>query len=319
MNSSSLTAVEVAELLNITKNTVYEMIKRGELPSYKVGRKIRIDKCDIDNYINSQKGISLNSIVKNLETSINLNIETPSNDNRNIKNNEIIISGQDIVLDILCRMIESKVSNIRTFRSNEGSYNGLYDMYNDRVSIASCHLWDHETDTYNINFVKKLLPGVPCILINIAYRTQGFYVQKGNPKNIKSWKDLNRNDITMINREKGSGVRVLLDSKLQSLNYSTNINGYNREESSHLSVASCVARGNADVAIGNEKVSKQVDNIEFIPLQKERYDLVIRKSDLNKPVFQTIVKIISSQEFKEEIMGLGGYDLRDIGKIVGQS
>lgn len=309
--NSSLSVVEVAQILNITKNTVYEMVKREELPSYKVGKKIRIDKIDVENYINNQKNIFKCKSIPLSES--NVNMVTP------VKNGEIIISGQDIVLDILCRMIESRTTNIRTYRSNMGSYNGLYDMYNNKVSISSCHLWDSETDTYNTNFVKKLLPGVPCILVNIAYRTQGFYVKNGNPKNIKSWSDLSRSDITMVNREKGSGVRILLDGKLHALNISNNINGYENEETSHLSVASCVARGNADVGIGNEKVSKQVDNIDFIPLQKERYDLVIKNSDLNNPVYKSIVDILSSKEFKNELEGLGGYDLKDTGKIVGQT
>ncbi|WP_419726670.1 substrate-binding domain-containing protein [Terrisporobacter petrolearius] len=310
--NSSLNAIEVAKMLNITKNTVYEMIKRGELPSYKVGRKIRIDKSDVENYINSQKNTFINNSMPLFEPIINMK---PSD----TKSGEIIISGQDIILDILCRIIEVKTKNIRTYRSHIGSYNGLYDMYNNKVSISSCHLWDSETDTYNTNFVKKLLPGVPCILINIAYRTQGFYVKKGNPKNIKNWNDLSRNDITMINREKGSGVRVLIDGKLHSFNVSTDINGYENEETSHLSVASYVARGGADVGIGNEKVSKQVDNIEFIPLQKERYDLVIKKFDLDNPAYKSIIDILSSKEFKDELEGLGGYDLKDTGKIVGQT
>ncbi len=312
--NSSLNAMEVAQMLNITKNTVYEMIKRGELPSYKVGRKIRIDKVDVENYINNQKNTFINKPILSLEPTVNINMESSS-----IKSGEIIISGQDIILDILCRMIESRTKNIRTYRSNIGSYNGLYDMYNNKVSISSCHLWDSETDTYNTNFVKKLLPGVSCTLINIAYRIQGFYVKNGNPKNIKTWNDLNRNDITMINREKGSGVRILLDGKLNSLNLSNDIKGYENEETSHLSVASCVARGDADVGIGNEKVSKQVDNIDFIPLQKERYDLVIKSSDLNNPVYKSILDILSSKEFKNELEGLGGYDLKDTGKIVGQT
>lgn len=310
--NSSLNAMEVAQMLNITKNTVYEMIKRGELPSYKIGRKIRIDKSDVENYINSQKNTFTSISMPSFEPTINIK---PSS----IKNGEIIISGQDIILDILCRMIEVKTKNIRTYRSHIGSYNGLYDMYNNKVSISSCHLWDSETDTYNTNFVKKLLPGVSCILINIAYRTQGFYVKKGNPKNIKDWNDLSRSDITMINREKGSGVRVLLDGKLHSFNMSNDINGYENEETSHLSIASCVARGGADVGVGNEKVSKQVDNIEFIPLQKERYDLVIKKSDLDNPVYKSIVDILSSKGFRDELEGLGGYDLKDTGKIVGQT
>lgn len=318
--NSSLNAMEVAQILNITKNTVYEMIKRGELPAYKVGRKIRIDKSDIDNYINNQKSISKSNktnIIKCFQSSINTDIEYIPNNK--IENDEIVISGQDIVLDILCRMIENKMNNVRTYRSNMGSYNGLYEMYNNRVSLASCHLWDSETDTYNTNFVKKLLPGIPCILINISYRTQGFYVKKGNPKNIKSWQDLTRKDISMINREKGSGVRILIDGKLKKLNLLPNIMGYENEETSHLSVASCVARGDADVGIGNEKVCKQVDDIEFIPLQKERYDLVIKESDLNNPIYKTIINIIYSNEFKSELKGLGGYDLKDTGKIIGQT
>lgn len=312
--NSSLNAMEVAQMLNITKNTVYEMIKRGELPSYKVGRKIRIDKTDVENYINNQKNTFTNKNILSLEPTVNINMESSS-----VKSGEIIISGQDIILDILCRMIETRTKNIRTYRSNIGSYNGLYDMYNNKVSISSCHLWDSETDTYNISFVKKLLPGVSCTLINIAYRVQGFYVKNGNPKNIKTWNDLNRTDITMINREKGSGVRILLDGKLNSLNLSNDIKGYENEETSHLSVASCVARGDADVGIGNEKVSKQVDSIDFIPLQKERYDLVIKNSDLNNPVYKSIVDILSSKEFKIELEGIGGYDLKDTGKIVGQT
>lgn len=312
--NSSLNVIEVAQMLNITKNTVYEMIKRGEIPSYKVGRKIRVDKNDVDNYINNQKNKLLKKSVSSLEHMIDFKFEQS-----NKENEKIIISGQDIILDILCRIIESKIKNIRTYRSNVGSYNGLYDMYNNKVSISSCHLWDSETDTYNTNFVKKLIPGVPCILINIAYRMQGFYVKKGNPKNIKTWTDLSRKDITMVNREKGSGVRILLDGKLNYLNISNNINGYENEETSHLSVASYVARSGADVGIGNEKVSKQVDSIEFIPLQKERYDLVIKKCDLNNPIYKSIIDILSSNEFKNELEGLGGYDLKDTGKIVGHT
>ncbi|WP_455538543.1 substrate-binding domain-containing protein [Terrisporobacter sp.] len=316
--SSSLNVIEVAKLLNIAKNTVYEMIKRGELPSYKVGRKIRIDRDDIENYINNQKKGSSKTIDIQ-EPTTNINFSPSEITSTKLQNEEIIISGQDIVLDILNRMIEQKCKNIRSYRSNIGSYNGLYEMYNGRVSISSSHLWDYETDTYNTNFVKKLLPGIPCILINLAYRTQGFYVQKGNPKNIKTWEDLNKKNITMVNREKGSGIRILLDSKIKSLNLSQNIIGYENEETSHLAVASYIARQMADVGIGNEKVSKQVDNIDFIPLQKERYDLVIKKSDLNNPTYKSIINIISSEEFKNELEGLGGYDLKDIGKIIAET
>lgn len=302
---SSLTPVEVAELLKITKNTVYELIKRGELPSYKVGKKIRVDIKDVEEYINNQKTGKIK------DTQFN-------NKNMCINNNfKVIISGQDVILDILARSVEKKLDGVNTFRSYIGSYNALYELYNSRVSIASSHLWDFETDEYNSTFVKKLLPGIPCVLINLAYRMQGFYVAKGNPKEIKTWEDLTRPNITLVNREKGAGTRVLLDGKLRLLNFNGNhIKGYDNEELSHLGVASTVSRGIADVGLGNEKAALQVNNIDFIPLHKERYDLVIKKEDLQNPVYQTIINIINSAEFKAELQGLGGYDLTDTGKTI---
>ena len=256
---SSLTPLEVAELLKITKNTVYELIKRGELPSYKIGKKIRIDMNDVEYYINSQKSNSKLSINRNINnTLLNSNSENIAyitgnkTSLKNQSNSEIIISGQDILLDILARYIEELLPDFTILRSYKGSYNGLYDLYNNKVSIASCHLWDGDNNEYNTDYVKRLLPGTPCVLINLAYRLQGFYVEKGNPLNIKSFEDLTNNNVKFINREKGSGVRVLLDEKLRLLNINPNsINGYYHEENSHLAVASTVGRGDANVGLGN--------------------------------------------------------------------
>ncbi len=318
---SSLTPLEVSELLKITKNTVYELIKRGELPSYKIGKKIRIDMHDVEEYINNQKSNSKPSINRNIiNNSLNNNISNITTNNislNNPTNSEIIISGQDILLDVLARYIEEILPDYTILRSYKGSYNGLYDLYNNKVSIASCHLWDGDNDSYNFDYVKRLLPGTPCILVNLAYRLQGFYVAKGNPLNINSFEDLTNKNIKFINREKGSGVRVLLDEKLRLLNIDQNsINGYYNEENSHLAVASTVGRGDANVGLGNKKASMQVETIDFIPLQTERYDLIIKKSDLNNPIYQNILSILSSEKFKNELYGIGGYGLKDLGKIM---
>lgn len=324
--SSSLTAIEVAEILKITKNTVYELIKRGELPAYKIGRKLRIDKEDVENYINNQKGPSSlkrtlspknnDHIVDSNPTFTSVNTSS-ANTNKNL---EIIIAGQDIILDILAQNIEKYIPTTKVFRVYTGSYNGLYELYNGRVSISSAHLWDKDSNEYNTPFVKMLLPGIPCTLINLAYRKQGLYVKKGNPKKITNWSDFSKGDIRIINREKGSGTRILLDSKLTSLSINqNNISNYDNIETSHLGVASAVARGLGDVGLGNEKAALQVSNIDFIPLQKERYDLIIKNKDLNSPVYKKIVNIINSKEFKSEIEGIGGYDLTDTGNIVGRT
>ncbi|SCJ63218.1 putative molybdopterin biosynthesis protein MoeA/LysR substrate binding-domain-containing protein [uncultured Clostridium sp.] len=313
MNSKeSLNAMEVAELLNITKNTVYELVKRGELPGYKVGKKLRIDKADVNQYIESQKTGYNNKAVRRVKEIVQVKSENVISSSK-----DIIIAGQDQILDILSEYIKANISDVRVLRNNVGSYTNLYDLYNDRISVCSSHLWDGDSNTYNYEYVRRLLPGIPCVLINLAYRMQGFYVAKGNPYNIKTWEDLINKNVSIINREKGSGTRILLDEKLRANNISSsNIKGYDIERNSHLSVASSIARGEGDVGMGIEKVALQVKGIDFIPIQEERYDLVIKKEDLNLDVYKTIVDIIESKEFKEEVDGLSGYDLRDIGKII---
>nr|WP_286673792.1 MULTISPECIES: helix-turn-helix transcriptional regulator [unclassified Clostridium] len=311
-----MTALEVSELLKINKNTVYELVKRGELPGYKIGKKLRIDEKDVFEYINNQKSSSKNSknITKSyLKNDVNINSEFKIE-------NDIIISGQDIILDVLARHIEEKTDNIRVLRSNVGSYTSLYDLYNDKISISSSHLWDGDTNEYNTAYVRRLIPGIPCILINLAYRRQGFYVAKGNPHNITTWDDLIKSDISIVNREKGSGTRVLLDEKLRLYNVEgESIKGYNFEQSSHLAVASSIAVGDGDLGIGIEKVAHQVSEIDFVPIQEERYDLIIKKSFLKYPLYKLIIEIIQSKEFKKEIKGLGEYDLRDTGKILAET
>jgi len=319
-SEQSLTALQVAELLKITKNTVYELVKRGELPGYKVGKKLRIDKYDVESYINNQKITKSNNIQLKILKDEPLKEETSNNIKKLDNLSDIIISGQDVILDVLAEKIKEKANDIRVLRSNVGSYSSLYDLYNDKISISSAHLWDGDTNEYNTAFVRKMLPGISCLLINLAYRTVGFYVAKGNPCKINTWKDLSKQNISLINREKGSGIRILLDEKLRLNNIDRGqVNGYNIEKQSHAAVARSIARGEGDVGIGNEKVASQLSEIDFIPLQEERYDLVIKECDLKYPIYKLIINTIQSEEFKKEIEGLGGYDLRDIGKILAKT
>lgn len=315
-NDTALTPQEVADILKITKNTVYELIKRGELNAYRAGKKLRIEPSDVELYKNKTKTIKVDQSTSSYQSSI---LSSESHEIP-IGNNSLVICGQDILLDSLSRHLQTHPNGVSALRSYVGSYNGLYALYQGTVHMATAHLWDGDSDVYNIPFVRRMLPGVPAVIIHIVRRQLGFYVAKGNPKGIKGWEDLGRDDITIINREKGSGTRVLLDEHLRKLGInSADINGYHRETTSHLAVASAVARNGADIGIGNEKTSLQVKDIDFIPLQLERYELVIRKEDFNKPPFQAVIEILRSQEFKKELEGIGGYDLSKIGKIVAET
>ena len=320
--NTPLTPQEVAEMLKISKSTVYELIKKDSINSYKVGKKLRIDLNDVEKYKNKTKTISSvvnDGFIEKNPIELIGSLNNPYNTNCN-SGSQFIICGQDIILDILSRYLEIHTSGIHNLRSYQGSYNSLYSLYKGKATIATSHMWDYKTGLYNLPFVEKMLPGIPCILINLAYINIGYYVAKGNPKNILSWEDLKRNDILMINREKGSGTRVLLDGHLQEMGISSNsIKGYERECLAHIAVASAIARGEADFGVGSEKSSYQVKDIDFIPLQKEQYDLIIKKEDLNLSSVKSVLNILGSEELKAELSSLGGYDVSQLGEIVGET
>lgn len=161
------------------------------------------------------------------------------------------------------------------------------------------------------------MPGVPAVLVNLSYRTQGFYVRKGNPKKIKGWEDLRRTDISILNRRVGSASRILLDTQLKALGIPAGrVKGYDKLMSSHLTMAAAVAAGDADLAIGTERVSRQIENLDFIPLLEERYDLVLRRDSMENPAVVKMLEILSSPVFRREVAPFSGNDYRDLGKII---
>ena len=307
---NALSAQDVADMLGVSKSTVYNMIKNGEIASYKVGRKVRFTEDEVKNYIirstaNQAAAYSHPDSISGFSLT----------DNK--ARGGFIICGQDLILDVLSNYMRSH--SIPALRAYIGSYDSLMLLYKNKISVASSHLWDSDTDQYNVPYVKRLLPGISAVVIHLTCRIQGLYVRKGNPKGIKGWEDFKRDDITMINREHGAGSRVLLDENLKLLGVSGNgVKGYMTERPSHLALASAVSGGEADVAVGIEKIARQADHIDFIPLKKERYDLVVKKEQMLSPEIQTMMNIIKSAAFKQEFSNIGGYDTSDMGKVVAE-
>ncbi len=295
MNDKLFTPSEAADILKLKKNTVYEMIKRGTLKAVKMGKQIRITESDLNELINPPKSYSRQ---KENETAEN-----------------IIVCGQDIVLDMLCSATNLEIGTSCFVRSYEGSYNGLLALYKDEVTVASAHLWDRCTDTYNLPFIQALIPGEKIQVYHVLSRPVGLYVAKGNPKNIHSVEDFLRSDIKIVNREKGSGIRILTDSLMLELGVNTSfINGYDRIVNSHLAAAAMVSRGGSDCALGNKNVALQYANLDFIELKMEQYDLVLKESSLGRNEILTMIRILQSSQFQEEIEAMGFYDISDIGK-----
>ena len=305
--NKSLSTQEVAEILHVSKSTIYDLIKKGEIHSYKIGRKVRFTQDDVDAYIARSRHEHSTRPVKNIDTHSTL--LTPENKDEP----DLILSGQDVVLDILANFLQQE--GVNTARTYLNSFEGLLSLYQDNIQVAACHLFDGFD--YNTSFVRSLMPGVPAVLINISYRTQGFYVQKGNPKNIRGWSDLGREDVTVLNRRVGSSARILMDTQLKRLGIpAAKVKGYEKIMKSHLTMAAAVAAGEADLAIGTERISRQIENLDFIPLLEERYDLVIKKEMMDTEAVQKLVKVLRDPVFRKEIAHFSGNDYRNLGKVM---
>ncbi len=306
-NNKALTTQEVADMLKIAKNTVYELVKRGELNSYKVGRKMRFTAEDVESCIRRSR--SRVSEAAPLES----RPPAPGHD-------KFIICGQDVMLDVLSNYLSRHPSGRPALRSYIGSYSGLTALYHGQVQVATAHLWDGDSGDYNTPYVRRLLPGIPAVIIGLAGRTQGLYVAGGNPQDIGGWDDFRRPELRMINREKGAGSRVLLDERLRLMGiFGSSIKGYEREGASHHTVASAVGRGEADLAVGHRKAAEQIEGVDFIPLQAERYDLVIKKEDMDTPVIRALLEILRSDSFRLEFEAMGGYDLSNLGRVLSET
>lgn len=310
-SNKSLSTLEVAEILHVSKSTIYELIRRGEINSYKVGRKVRFTQDDVDAYIARSRHEQSVQPVRRVE--INSTLLRPADK----AEPPFIISGQDVVLDILSNYLHQ--NGIVTDRSYLSSFEGLLALYEKKVDAAACHLYAVDEKSFNVPYVKRLMPGVKAVLINVSYRKQGFYVAAGNPKEIRGWRDLARRDISILNRRPGSSARILLDGQLCRMDLDPRqIKGYEREMKSHLTMAAAIADGEADLALGTERISRQIDGLDFIPLLEERYDLVLRRDAMETPEGEAILEILRSPAFIKEIRHFTGNDYRDMGRIVAE-
>lgn len=305
--NKSLSTQEVADILHVSKSTIYDLIRRGEIHSYKIGRKVRFTQDDVDAYIARSRHEHSTQPVKRIDTHSTL-LAPPEQPEP-----ELIISGQDVVLDILANWLHQQ--GINAARSYLASFEGLLSLYQGKVHVAACHLYDGAD--YNSSYVRSLMPGVSAVLVNVSYREQGFYVKKGNPKGIKGWEDLYRKDIGILNRREGSSARILLDIQLKKLGIKgSELKGYDRVMKSHLTMAAAIAEGEADLAIGTERISRQIEGIDFIPLLEERFDLVLSKECFDSPQGRKLFDILNSKAFHKEIARFSGNDYRDLGKVM---
>ena len=228
----------------------------------------------------------------------------------------VVLGSHDNTLDLLATLLRRRDPRLRLSSGHVGSLGGLMALRQGRAHLGGSHMLDPETNTYNVPFIQRYLAGVSLKLINLTWRQQGLMLAPGNPKNIHTIKDLARPGVCFINRQRGAGTRLLLDFLLKEEGLEAGaIQGYDREEYTHMAVAVNVFSGTADVGLGILAAARAL-GLDFIPLLPERYDLVVPESTFVKAPFQVLLEVIRSAEFQVAALALGGYDLKDCGKIL---
>ena len=240
-----------------------------------------------------------------IESGSRVNIEM-LRDIRDIKNQILFIGSNDPLLIEYFSFIKKKIPSFNVGVINSGSLGGVLAMSRGECDITAAHLFDEETEMYNEPFLKKYLKK-EFVLAHFSMRSQGIIVQKGNPKSIHSIRDIARPDITFVNRQRGSGTRVITDYLLKKNGINPeNINGYEHEEFTHLAVANNVKLGGADCGIGIRYVADAL-GLDFIPIQEEQYDLVILKNDLKRKEIKFILDFLQDPEFIKITKKFSGY------------
>ena len=293
---------EVAEYLNINEKLVYKLVKEKKIPGTKVTGKWTFPKRLVDEWI-----------IESAKEQVGL-----KNKIRELKDHIVIMGSNDFTIELLSHELSKRFPKYSLSFSNVGSIEGLIALSRGSSHIAGCHLFDPETGDYNLPYITRYLPGIETIVVNLVYRDIGLIIRPGNPLNISGIKDLSRSGIKTINRQKGSGTRILLDYELMKLGIDPKeVDGYEREVNTHMEVAMAVLSGAADVGLGIFSAAKML-GLEFIHITKERYDLIIPKENLSAPPIISLLEVIRSPKFKESISQMGGYDTRETGKIMAE-
>ncbi|MCX5780517.1 MAG: molybdopterin biosynthesis protein [Firmicutes bacterium] len=234
---------------------------------------------------------------------------------RVVEHSLMCIGSHDLTIDFLIDILQ-KEHNIRLVSTNAGSMGGIMSLGRKETHCAGLHLLDHDSGDYNVSYLDRYLPHEKVLLVNLVKRQQGLIVKRGNPLNISGLQDLIRPEVRYINRQRGSGTRLLLDYLLKRANLDWHmINGYNREEYTHLAIAASVKNDACDTGLAIY-ASAKVMNLDFIPIELERYDLCLLPDLMSPEQLNALLAAIRSPNFKTRVLEFGGYELDESGSII---
>ena len=292
---------EVAHYLGIHEKQVYALIKLKRIPSTRVTGKWVFPKKLIDEWI---------------DTNAKAGMAEARKKGKRIEGALLAAGSNDPILDILKTYIRKSYPEFYIFSANTGSTDGLKALNQRYTDIAWSHLLDPESGEYNIPFLNTYLPNLKTVVINLFYRELGFLVAPNNPLRIQGFADLTRSGVKFINRQQGSGTRVLLDHHLKKLGISPAvIGGYENEVYTHFEVGLSILAKEADVGVATVAVSKFL-GLFFIPITQESFDMLLDQPTFFEKGVQALIEILNSKGFRSRVEHLGSYDFKNSGKII---
>ncbi|CAB5079379.1 Molybdopterin molybdenumtransferase (EC / Periplasmic molybdate-binding domain [Olavius algarvensis associated proteobacterium Delta 3] len=228
----------------------------------------------------------------------------------------VAVGSHDNTLDVLTDQLKARSRPVVLSSSHVGSLGGLMAIKRGACHLAGSHLLDTQDGSYNVTYIRRYLPDIAVKLVHLVMREQGMIVAPGNPKGLSGIKDLSRKDVTFINRQGGSGTRILLDYRLSELGIDPrSIQGYDTEEYTHMAVAVAVLGGTADTGLGIFAAANAL-KLDFIPVVTEQYDLVIPEAYFESDNIQSLLETIRSSGFQQRVDALGGYDTQRTGEVL---
>jgi len=301
MSEEMMSTKEVARYLGIHEKQVYALVKSKRIPSTRITGKWVFPKRLIDEWIESH---AKQGLEKAREKSASMGGAL------------LACGSNDPILDMLQTYMKKAYPEFLILSANTGSTEGLKALNSGYTDLAWSHLLDPKSGQYNIPFLPTYLPDVKAVVVNLFHRELGLIMAPRNPLNIKGFEDLSKKGVRLVNRQKGSGTRVLLDHHLQELQIpSAKIKGYEREVYTHFEVGLSILSKEADVGIATIAVAKLL-GLPFVPTANESFDMILDQNTFFHKGIQAFIETLNSKEFRQRVEPIGAYDFKDSGKIL---
>ena len=301
MSGEIMNTKEVAQYLDVHEKQVYALIKAKRIPATRVTGKWIFPKKLIDDWI---------------ETNAKSGMAEARKKGKRIEGALLAAGSNDPILDILNTFIKQSHPELYIFSANIGSTDGLKALNSGYTDLAWSHLLDPKSGEYNTPFLSSYLPNLKPVVVNLFYRELGFLVAPGNPLHIRGFGDLTKKKIRFINRQKGSGTRILLDHNLKHLSIPfSEIQGYETEVYTHFEVGMAINAKEADVGIATVSAAKLL-GLSFIPITQESFDMLMDQATFFDRSVQAFIEVLNSREFRNRVDRLGSYDFKNSGKIL---